>query len=295
MIPELRHRWLPVLLTFALFPNQDRAEVSATVPGAQTFSSLVMTIGDGPDPVPTGVWQRFREVPLAWVLNADGFVRGDGPPDIVGNGGSGLPAVVWAWHTGSDHDIACSEWTGTQWSPATFLTSGLEDELDPRAFVETDGTLHVTWWSRGDPDRVFVSSRPPNLSWSVPFEVTSPGGSGSRPSVAVHQQVMRIAYERSGSAPGVIQEIVVATRHEDGTFTHEVVAQTARTARLDPILHVERGMLWLDWKQDDTHFGCSRWSTSGWQAPGTEPWSSGTWVGVEDLRRTIRKSMLAPQ
>ena len=138
MIPELRHRWLPVLLTFALFPNQDRAEVSATVPGAQTFSSLVMTIGDGPDPVSTGVWQRFREVPLAWVLNADGFVRGDGPPDIVGNGGSGLPAVVWAWHTGSDHDIACSEWTGTQWSPATFLTSGLQGRTGPSG-VRGDG------------------------------------------------------------------------------------------------------------------------------------------------------------
>ena len=104
--------------------------------------------------------------------------------------------------------------------------------------------------------------------------------------------LLRIAYERGCDEPEFAQEIVVAFEQCDD-FIEEVVAQTVRTERLDPILHVEFGKLWVDWKQGVELFGFAEHETTGWTAPGSEPWTEPGWIGVESIRRVIRTNLIS--
>jgi hypothetical protein len=199
--------------------------------------------------------------------------------------------VVWAYNAGTDFDISFSEWTGTEWSAFEFLTSGTTDDLDPRLFVEDDGTIHVVWWEDGATDSVYLLSRDPGGVWdATPTLVTS---DGRRPAVAIWGGILRVAYERGSEEPGMNQDIVVARQELDESFTTEIVARTERTDRLDTILHVENGRLWVDWKHADGSINYSEAGGEGWSEPISETWSDTSWLGVEDVRRTIRRNLLA--
>ena len=116
-----------------------------------------MAIFDDPDPIGSFGWQQTRVIPAERILNVSGADRGDGRPDITFLA-DGKSAVTWAYWAGTDFDIAYSEWEGSAWTPVEFLTASTNDELDPRVFVESDGTVHVTWWTAGAIDQVFLAT-----------------------------------------------------------------------------------------------------------------------------------------
>jgi hypothetical protein len=287
--------WVCLILMAGAFGHQNsRAELSADPVQAGAPVTIVMGIGDDADPFPPLGWQVFRQVPPAQILNADGFARGDNGPDIAWYPANGWPVVVWAWNVGTARDIAFSEWNGSGWTTPIFLASGLSDELDPRVFVETDGTVHVTWWSEGTPSVVRVITRPAGSGWQAPVQVTSASESGRRPSVAFFDDALRVAYERDTAYPEMSQEIVVSKRQIDGTFAPEIVARTSRADRLDVVIHSENGHAWVEWKDDGSVFGYAKNVAGAWNPPASEPWSNSSWIGVEDVRRSIRRLALAP-
>lgn len=280
-----------VLVAFAIGPAS--AELSTDPIGSDAIGTLVMGITEDPDPFPPLGWHPYRDIPDSRALNPGGADREDGRPDIFWRVESGWPVVVWAYRAGTDFDVAYSEWDGTSWTEVDFLTSTTHDELDPRVSVEIDGTVHVVWWEPGPTDHVYLSTRSPGSTvWSAPVQVSSEETGGRRPSVVVVGGVLRVAYERECDEPEAAQEIAVARREAGGGFSIEVVAQTQRETRLDAILHLEEDLLWVDWKQGAGELGYAESGGSGWTSPRTEPWVDSSWVGVEDIRRVIRRRVL---
>ncbi len=271
------------------------AEVSARSYGQSTDTLILGQIVDGPDPIGQ-IWAVIRPVPPATILNASGFARGDGPPDIKVKTVTEDPEPigVWAYNTGTDHDIAFSEWDGNAWTPTAFLTSGVEDELDPRLAIESDGTLHVVWWTAEVSPKIYLATRPAGSStWDPAVLVTDIGEKGRRPSVAVEDSTLRVAYERDSSIGGMAQDVVVATRQPNGSFVTNIVASTTRTERLDPTIHADQGHLWLDWKHATGEFRHSEF-TGIWTTNVPESWTDETWIGVEQTRIAIRNHVVAP-
>ena len=129
-------------------------------------------------------------------------------------------------------------------------------------------------------------------TWEPGVEVTSPTDSARRPSVAVANGVLRVSFERDSSL--LAQDVVVARREPNGTFTPEIIASTGRTDELDSILHVFGGTLWIDWKHDAGDFGRSEHESGTWSMMQTTPWTDSSWVGVEGARRQIQRLLLGP-
>lgn len=242
------------------------------------------------DPEPIGVWQTYRPwVPSAQLLNPSGHARGDGRPDIVEDPDPFGVFAVWAYNQGTHHDIAFSEWDGSAWTATAFIASTGDDELDPRIFVADDDTVYVTWWKAGPSPGVWLSSRAPgSTSWS-PAEYVAVG---RRPSVAVDGSTVRVLYERDSQVAGMQQDIVHAEK-PFSMWIETVVDSTARTERLDPVIHVESGRVWVDWMHNTSEFGCAMLDQPQWLVPmPREPWVDPSWVGVEETRRKIRGEVL---
>ncbi len=267
---------------------------SAEISVDPTGTIILGTIIEGPDPV--GIWIQYRPVGANQVLNPSGDARGDGRPDIVFKTvvDDGDPVGTWAYNAGTDHDIAFSEWDGTAWTAIEFLTSSTSDEVDPRVFVDIDGTVHVAWWVAGT-EKVYVATRPAGTTmWDPPVLVTGGSETGRRPSVSVFAGELKVTYERTSSVGGMAQDVVVATKQGNGSFVLELVGSTVRTDPLDIMAHVADGHLWLDWKHEASEFGCAEYVGSSWTAIVPEPWPDPSWVGVEEVRKMIRKEVLAP-
>ena len=114
------------------------AEVSVDIHGPNNVQIIILGITEGPDPF--GMWEQFRDIEADRILNAEGAIRGDGPPDTAVPS-SGLNLVTWAYQTGTDFDIAVAEWTGLGWGDPVFLTSTTTDDIDPRVHVEDDAAI----------------------------------------------------------------------------------------------------------------------------------------------------------
>ena len=280
-----------LLVLVALRPIH--AEVATDLQGSATSTLIMGIISENPDPIGAFAWQAFRPIAPERILNPSGFVRGDGTPDATTKP-DGSPVVVWAYNVGPDHDAAIAEWDGTAWGSIGFLATSGEDELDPRIAVEANGAVHVAWWTAGD-GLVWLRTRQPGSGvWDAPVLVTYGGEHGRRPSVLVVGGVLRVAYERDSSQPGMSQDVVVAAREAGGSFTMDVVASSARTARLDPQLHAEAGATWLDWKHDAGEFGSAGHDGSAWTLGPPAAWADPSWVGAEEARGEIRRRVLGP-
>ncbi len=271
-----------------------RAEVSVDlVAGGRVHAIVLAEIVDGPDPIGQ-LWLAYRPEVQGRILNAAGYARGDGRPDVASRP-DGSPVAIWSYNAGSDHDIALSEWTGESWTPIEFITNGPADELDPRIFVAPDGTLIAVWWVDEVVDRVLLTTKPPGAAlWSAPVQVTLPNESGRRPSVVVSSGILRVAYEREMAPQSTPLEAVIVRQEPADGFTQEFVAPSSRTDRLDPLLHAENSSLWLDWMQESSDFGSTESDPLGWGVLQTAPWTSPSWVGVEETRRRIRGQVLSP-
>lgn len=253
-------------------------------------NTLLMSITDGVDPIPQIRWHAYRN-DLDWVrmLNPLGDSRPDGPPSIAWKA-NGWPVVVWGYLNQDDHDIAFAEWTGEDWS-VEFLTSSTEDERDPRVFVEPDGTLHVVWWiNAGASSRVVLLTRNSDGDiWQNSVIVSPFEEVGRRPTVAVHEGTVRVAYERDvGTETFAESELVIWRRENNGSFIQEAVLDAEWVDPMDPILHVRGGRLWISWKYSSDQFGYSERLHDGWEQEATRPWTDPSWVGIETARLQIQ-------
>jgi hypothetical protein len=302
------------------------AWLSADVPRAEVSvrhcRSLLMDLGhvqtitDGADPIPHAGWEVHSGT--AWstttALNPAGAARPDGRPDLSWYRGDCRPFVAWAYKSSeTDHDIAWAQWTDAGWSTPRFLTNGLEDERDPRAFVEADGTVHVAWWVDAAGGRIMLASREPGEAndestgdpsappdhavadnalaepWSTPLRVTAAGETGSRPSVAAVAGELWVAWERASSAdPDGASEIVIARQGANGTFGVSHVAGSDQPHDLDVLLTVEDGRLWVTWVHSDTQLAASVFDGEGWRPTELSPWAEPSWIGLEQARAAIR-------
>ena len=285
-----------VMLVGCLILTSGASITLAEVASERDGGIILGIITEDSDPI--GIWLQIRPNIGGRTLNPGGDIRGDGNPDIL------TPSIIedtdpvgtWAYNTGTDHDIAFSEWNGTAWTPTVFLTSSLDDELDPRVAVETDGTIHIVWWN-ADTSKIYLATRPAGGTvWSMPQAVTTPGEISRRPSVTVDTDGIHVAYERDSAVPLMAQDVVVATSTDGGnSFVPQLVGSTARTDKLGIMIHSSFGTRWIEWMQDGLSFGCSEWQTSAWTPVVTESWTDPSWIGVEDVRKRIMTQVLADQ
>ncbi len=256
------------------------AEVSAQQHDDGTYV-LVLGVIEGPDPIPQIIWEPIREGGEFIVLNPEGTDRGDGRPDFDFYGSH--PVAVWSFNSGSDHDIAFTRWNGETWDPIEFLSSDLADDLDPRVYVDSGGTIHVVWWVPGTPDRIrYVNGTPGN--WSSAIDLAAVG---RRPSIGDFGGNLAVAYERP-TPEG--QEIVVTTL--GGHAADEAVATILGPERLDPVLSQEAGRVWVAWKHSDLQLGYSEWIGGTWTAPLFVSWSDPGWIGEQNAREAVRQAVL---
>lgn len=241
---------------------------------------LLLSIVENPDPIPMVHWAKLDIDPALPEARTPGD-RADGRPDINFDRMSETPLVTWAFDTGYDYEIAFNRWLGDDWDPKIeFLSSGSEDDLDPRIFVDGHNKISLIWWQDVGPGRVQLIRHDPMRGWTPPVQVAA----GRRPSVAMHTGDTVIAFERE-RADGMT-EIVVGRSGRGAPYIFEVVWTAPTAARLDPVVHSRSGWLWIDWKDGDrinfrTHQGGS------WQAMKSVPWLDRSWIGEATTRHRV--------
>lgn len=272
-------------------------------------------ITDGADPIPAVSWQTYRNIPAGRQLNKHGATRPDGRPDVIYRLPTAAPLVVWAFNNGGgEHDIAFAAWENEVWGPTRFLThSSLENDLDPRIFFSRGGRIHIVWTVEavdGVADsRIMLASLIPGAvgddgtaepaTWTHPVRVSPPGEQVARPTVAESHGFLWIAYERILSNDSTMPSQIVVQRHHlaDSVGVSQVakVLVSTRPGVLNPLLTAMHGQLWLDWARSDDHFGVVRLRSIDleWSSPHGAPWSDPSWVGIEDVRQTIRRWVLS--
>jgi hypothetical protein len=266
-------------------PGPARAEVSAE-PGPIEVSVAVLGIIEGPDPIPQEIWAPVRDIAPARYLNTSGAERGDGRPDIAIDPATGWPHVVWAYHNGTDFDIAYSCWDGEGWTETQLLASSALDEKDPRIHAR-NGRIHVVWWVE-QTRAVWLLVQPRPGQWDVPERVDAM--SGMRPSVVAGDADVLVACEADADDGG--RRILVSERQGEDLFDVEVVASTPGHRPLDVVLHAEQGRLWMDWKHSATQFAYAELTGKGWGPATTLPWTDQSWSGTEEARRVVRSLVL---
>jgi hypothetical protein len=240
---------------------------------------------EGPDPITYSDCPPFKQPKD----KSEDYESSSEPsrPDVGEDPRSGRPFMTWSEDNAGDHDIAFLQWTDEGWGPVEYVTSTVEDDLDPRAFVTVDGEIFLTWWRAGAVPEVRFARRDPQTGrWSIDFLVAQ---GARRPSIAVVVGAVMVAYERE--IPNGGHEIVVAERSTDGTITRTVVSTTERTAPLDVRLHDEGGRLWLDWKQSDTELAYAQWLEGSWSAVATTLRVNPSWSAEQQARRRIRDAL----
>jgi hypothetical protein len=243
-------------------------------------------ITEGPDPIPHAASESDSDCDDSGAENTG---HDDGSPDLFVDPTTGETIAVWAFDAVTDHDIVVGEWDGDDCRPSLeFLTSSLVDEIDPRVFVDRDGTAYVVWWESGLPERVLLSYRlAGSRYWEFPVEIAN---GGRRPAVMVHGGRLHVAYERD--APNG-QEIVLAFPGDSG-HDLEVVATTTRSEALEVVMHSEVGRLWVEWKHSDSELAYSLRLGSGWTTPTIVPRTDLSSVREQSAPLQVHRESLSP-
>jgi len=286
-----KHRLGPLLIALIfLAVTLTAAELRATRINDSVYV-LILSITEDADPVVS--WEPVEddwESGSGKPLNPSGDTRGDGRPDVAIDPTTGWPLVTWAYWSGTDYDIAASEWEGEDWSDTQFIASEIEDQLDPRSHIDGTGTVRTVWWEPVQTGKLFLAVREPGATlWN---DAEALPRSGRRPSIVTDGADLLIGYETDG--PHGTQQVTVLTRYFDGNSKEETLSVTERTDPLDVVVHEVSGVVWADWKQSDEYFAYSVRVTVGWTAPITVPWTDHSWVGEEEVRRIIQTLVLDP-
>jgi len=241
---------IAVILLACVLPMPSRAEIGAAggiVPSGPTPPPVYFAAStEDPDPVP---WGRFSPVGSGRiVLNPLGDANGDGRPAIAVNLVSGLPLVAWARHSATGFDVVLSRFTNGEWTEPEVLAGAPVDELDPSLAIAPDGTVHLFWWENGSTPRVMHRQAGADLSsWSEPEQVSQSTQIACRPSGAVQDGFLHVAYEVHDYGFGGSPRQVVLAQQTSNGFTPEIVAITNNSDPVWPEVHVFNGRLWLDW------------------------------------------------
>ncbi len=252
--------------------------------GELDIFDLIMGIIENPDPIPQCHWIPLTADPASPETERTGH-RDDGRPAFEFDRKTENPVLTWAYDAGGDHDIAFNAWRKDDWQrKIEFVTSSTVDEVDPRLYVDSQNNVYLTWWENDPGSRIMTTKRS-KKGWGTPVHV----GNGRRPSVAIWDGGLVVAYERD-KASGSGQEIVFAHHSMDtiGPFVPpQIVAATNRTRPLDPIIHVRAGLMWIDWKSGDNVIAVSVYQNGAWQPPANKAWTDKSWAGELTVRHLI--------
>jgi len=280
-----------VAASLLALPAAVRVEASSEF-SSQVFYELVLGIIEDPDPVPVVIWesrpvQEAEECDLCEIERTG--VANDERPSVEPDPRTGFPAVVWARDSGWGRDIAFSHWTGTAWGGVEWVATGAPDDRDPRVYVDSKGTAWVVWWRDDSAQRIYLTRRPGRAAAWDEAELIEVGG--QRPSILRADGELLLAYERHGAAG--VREVALRYYLSDGSTYQELLAETGRRAPLDPVLHLEAGTIWIDWKHDDGRFAFRVLEGSRWSALQFLSWSDGGWDAEMEAREQIRSLVLA--
>jgi hypothetical protein len=253
---------------------------------------LVLQVIEGGDPVQGISWEPVSgtETGKGKPLNPSGDARGDGRPDVAIDPSTGWPLVTWSYWAGTDYDIAWAEWVGEDWSEIGFITSTIEDQLEPRSHIDVDGTIRTVWWEDLQSGKLYLAIREPGETvWGVPELIQH---SGRRPSIVPDSGSLLVAFEEDG--PQGTQKVSVVTLLGESVAADETLSTTDREDPLDVAIHESGGTFWAEWKHSDDYFAYSVRGTEGWGDPVLVPWTDHTWTGEEELRLIIRSEVLTP-
>lgn len=290
----MRHKKRQLRILLAAFMLLAVTLAAAELRGTRINDSvyvLILSITEDADPVVS--WEPVAdewECGSGKLLNPAGDARGDGRPDVAIDPVTGWPLVTWAYWAGADYDIAFSEWEGEDWTEIDFITSDIENQLDPRSHIDDAGRVRTVWWEPVQSGKLYLAVREPGeVLWGLPQLLPH---SGRRPSVVLDGDSVLVAFEEDG--PHATQRVSVLTLLGSGGNQDVTLATTDRVDPLDVMIHEAAGVFWADWKQSDDAFAYSVRTAGGWTAPVTVPWTDHTWVGEEELRRIIQTLVLTP-
>lgn len=245
------------------------------------FVLLILGITEGPDPI-EGFAERYVDLPQG-IANPGGVARGDGRIDLAFSSAGHHAIAVWAYGTDSGHDIAFREWDGIKWRNQELISADPKVELDPRAFIEADGTIWVTWWVDQGSGKIMVSRRDPvSRSWDGPAAIA---GGGRKPSIIVHDGWLLVTFERRDPNR---TKLMLSSQSVTEQQSIEILAETQWIdGSIEPLLHSFEGRLWIDWQHSDTLFGYSEFVDGQWVVPGADlPWTARSWS--EQVSRSVQ-------
>jgi hypothetical protein len=267
-----------------------RAEVGVVIQPGSTIHRMayILEITEDPSPI-TQIWERVTptdEVHLA--LNPQGGVNGDGKPSLVTDANTGAIAAAWSRNSASGFDVVVSRFVGGAWTVPQVVVGSSADERDPQLVLDPNGTVHMFYWVDGSTPQVFHTVAPSDLStWSAPDLVSEAGVSACRPAGAIHNGVLRVAYEVHNLGNGTAPRQVVLARLDNGSFVPEIVAVTNNLGSVDPQVHSHAGKLWVDWIDFETTEGSGELAWTRLNAQGQ--WDTIEYVPFADyLEREYR-------
>ena len=239
-----------LILLLSLSTEFARAEVSATWWPTQPVTvsgGKMQAIGNDPDPINT-VWHRYSALGSGnVVLNPEGEANGDGDPSILSDPAHGWFVATWSRNSVSGFDVVVSRFANGAWTTPQVVVDEAANALDPQLVVDAAGVVHLFYWHDGASPQVLELRSTDLDTWTAPTVVSQPGEVACRPSGAVHQSVLRVAYEVHEFGYGNSPRKVVLARYDGGAFVTEVVAMTNNLGTVSPQVHSHAGRLWVDW------------------------------------------------
>lgn len=237
MNPRLR------LLTFlfVLFTVSGPLDAQGLLVEFQVRVPKINVIIDDPDPTPVRL--RLRQ-PLVEVE--------DDQVLLYGPEGATTPVVAWSRRSASGYDVVISRFDCGVFGRPLVVAGAPGDERDPRLAQDPrDGTVHLVYWIDGDAPVVVHRTAPADLSsWSEPEVLSAPGERAARPSVAVQDGILLVAYESLGPAGVDGPRLIVLAQQVGRALAHEVVAATSSAVPAWPRMHLVAGRAWIDWVDD---------------------------------------------
>src|SRR5262249_31108237 len=161
------------------------------------------------------VWHRTSPVGSAnVVLNPEGEANGDGEPSILAEPALGWYAAAWSRSSTSGFDVVVSRFVSGAWTTPQVGVDEAANALDPQLVVDAAGVVHLFYWHDGGSPQVLEARSTDLQTWSAPTVVSQPGEVACRPSGAVYQGVLRVAYEVHEFGYGNSPRKVVLARYD---------------------------------------------------------------------------------